>query len=139
MGTWYTIGVCAGLGVALAVSLSGALAATRRGLAVAAVLAAAGAAGVALVLFSWPQAVAAAVGATLGALGAAPVVRGTLQRGGTRGGTAALVVVAALVLALLALIPVAGYVEAVALPALAARLRRRGGARYAGLRVLARD
>jgi hypothetical protein len=43
------------------------------------------------------------------------------------------------VLALLALIPLVGYLEAVAVPAVAARLRRRAGARYAGLRVLARD
>jgi len=32
-----------------------------------------------------------------------------------------------------------GYVEALGLPALAARLRKRGGERYAGLRILARD
>ena len=42
-------------------------------------------------------------------------------------------------LAGLALIPGAGYLEAVALPALAARLRRSQADRYAGLRSLARD
>jgi hypothetical protein len=67
------------------------------------------------------------------------VVGGTLRRGGTRGGTAALVGLAALGLAALALIPVVGYLEAVALPALAARARRRRPERYAGLRSLARD
>ena len=64
---------------------------------------------------------------------------GTLDRGGTRGGTALLVGLASLVLAALALIPFVGYLEAVAVPALAARARRRRPERYAGLRSLARD
>jgi hypothetical protein len=66
-------------------------------------------------------------------------VRGTLQRGGTRVGTATLVGLGAIVLAALALIPGVGYAEAVVIPALATRLRRRNGERYAGLRILARD
>jgi hypothetical protein len=65
-------------------------------------------------------------------------VRGALRRGGTAGGTAALVAVAALVAAGLAWIPVVGYLEALALPAFAARLRRREPERYAGLRTLAK-
>jgi hypothetical protein len=43
------------------------------------------------------------------------------------------------VLAALAFIPIVGYLEAIALPALAARLRRTQADRYAGLRSLARD
>ena len=43
-----------------------------------------------------------------------------------------------LVLFLVALIPVAGYLEAIALPVVAARARRRAGEKYAGLRSLAR-
>ena len=43
------------------------------------------------------------------------------------------------VVAALGLIPGVGYLEALALPALGARIRRRGGERYAGLRILARD
>ena len=39
----------------------------------------------------------------------------------------------------LAVIPFAGYLEAVAIPLLAARARRRRPERYAGLRSLARD
>ncbi|MBA2475418.1 MAG: hypothetical protein H0V40_05630, partial [Actinobacteria bacterium] len=81
----------------------------------------------------------AGVGGALGALGASQVVRGALRRGGTRGGTGILVALAAVVLALLALIPVVGYLEALVVPALAARLRRRTPERYAGLRTLARD
>ena len=48
-----------------------------------------------------------------GRLGAAPLVAGTLRRGGTRVGTAALLGAAALVVAALAFIPIVGYLEAV--------------------------
>ena len=77
-------------------------------------------------------------GALAGAFGAAVIVRGALRRGGTRGGTALLVAGAALIAAALAWIPVVGFVEAIALPALAVRLRRRAPERYAGLRTLAK-
>jgi hypothetical protein len=66
-------------------------------------------------------------------------VNRTVEGGGTRGGTAALVAGISLVLAALALIPFVGYLEAAAVPALAARAKRRGPTRYAGLRSLARD
>jgi hypothetical protein len=39
----------------------------------------------------------------------------------------------------LAFVPLVGFLEAAALPALAVRLRRRDSSRYAGLRILARD
>jgi hypothetical protein len=74
-----------------------------------------------------------------GAIGSAPLVRGTLRRGGTRGGTALLLALAALVGAALAFVPVLGYLEAVAVPVLGARLRARAPERHAGLRSLARD
>jgi hypothetical protein len=45
----------------------------------------------------------------------------------------------ALALAALAAVPVFGYVEALVVPVLALRMRRGGGGRYAGLRILARD
>ena len=82
---------------------------------------------------------AGGVGGILGALGALPLVAGSLGRGGTRAATALLVVLGAAVVAALAFVPVVGYVEALALPALGLRLRRRAGKRYAGLRTLARD
>jgi hypothetical protein len=44
-----------------------------------------------------------------------------------------------LVFALLAFIPVVGYIEAVTAPVVGGRLRRRAGEKYAGLRVLAKD
>jgi hypothetical protein len=97
----------------------------------------AGAAGVAL--FGWPEAAAGLLGGVSGGLGAIPVVRGALRRGGTRAGLGLLVAAGALGLALLAFVPVLGYLEAVALPGLALRLRARQPERHAGLRILARD
>jgi hypothetical protein len=91
------------------------------------------------VLEDWPAAAAGGIAAVLAVLGTSPVVRGALARGGTRGGTAALVAGVAVVIGLLALIPVLGYLIAVALPAVGARLRRRRSDRHAGLRILARD
>ena len=135
MGTWYTIGLFAGLGAALGVAASGAL---RRwlpaaGVSVIAVVV------VAVVVSHWEQAAGGGVGAVLGALGSAPLVAGTLRRGGTRGGTAALLALGALVGAGLAFVPVVGYLEALAVPLFGLRLRRRTPDRHAGLRTLARD
>ena len=45
----------------------------------------------------------------------------------------------AIVVAGLAFVPIVGYVELVAVPAVGMRLRHRAGKRYAGLRTLARD
>ena len=54
------------------------------------------------------------------------------------GATAFLLLGVAVVVGLLALIPVVGYVEAVVLPVLAARRARRSPEKYAGLRSLAK-
>jgi len=139
VGGWYTIGLATGLGVALGVLLSGALGSARLGFPVALLLGAAAGAGLGLVLFGPPEALGGAVGGALGGAGAVELVRGALGRGGTRGATALLVAGGAVLLAALALIPLVGYVEAVVAPALAARLRRRAGRTYAGLRILNRD
>jgi hypothetical protein len=135
VGAWYSIGVVVGIGTALGVA---AIAAVLR-LPVAVVLAAAVAVAVGLAFWGWPEAVGGAVGAACGAFGAAPFVAGTLRRGGTRGGTALLLAAAALVGAALAFIPIVGYLEAVAVLVLGARLRRRAPETHAGLRTLARD
>jgi hypothetical protein len=139
METAYTAGLLAGLGAAVGVLLAGILA----GLGRAAVLAALGAAmlgaAAGYLAFDWPQAASGALGGLLGGAGAAPVAQGTLRRGGTRGGTAALVALGALILGVLALVPGVGFLEALGIPAFATRLRRRGGETYAGLRTLARD
>src|SRR5258708_5425519 len=121
MGGWYWIGVCAGLGAAAGVLLAG----IAGRAVVAAVVAAAAGVGIGFAVHGWTDAVVGAAGGLLGALGAATVVRGALGRGGTRGGTGLLVGAAALMVAGLAFVPVVGYLEALALPALAARLRRR--------------
>jgi len=144
MGGWYWIGVCAGLGAGAGVLLAGLAGATRTVLIAAGVLALAAGAGIGIGVDGrwpggWGDVVAGVLGALAGALGTAQIVSGALRRGGTRGATAALVAGAALVVAAFALVPVLGYLEALALPALAARLRKRAPERYAGLRTLAKD
>jgi hypothetical protein len=144
MGGWYWIGVCAGLGAGAGVLLAGLAGATRMVLIAAGVLALGAGAGIGIGIDGrwpggWGDVVAGVLGALAGALGTAQIVSGALRRGGTRGATAALVAGGALIVAALALVPVLGYLEALALPALAARLRKRAPERYAGLRTLAKD
>jgi hypothetical protein len=132
--------VSVGLGAGAGVLVAGV--AARVAIAAAVVALAAGA-GIGFAIDAWQpggwgDVLGAALGGFAGALGAAQVVRGALRRGGTRGGTATLVAGAALVAAGLAWVPVVGYLEALALPAVAARLRRRAPERYAGLRTLAK-
>jgi hypothetical protein len=135
---WYEIGITVGLGVAAGVLFAGLLA--RRRFGVWAALAGALVAGAALglVIESWSGLAGAVVGAAVGAVSAAMVARGALRRGATSGGTAVLLGGAAAVVALLALIPIVGYLLAVAVPALAVRRARREPERHAGLRSLAR-
>ena len=140
MSGWYWIGVSVGFGAAAGVLVSGFAA---RLAALAIVLATAAGLGLGFAVDawqpgSWGDIVGGALGGLAGALGAVQIVRGALRRGGTSGGTAALVTGAAVVVAGLAWIPVVGYLTAVALPAVAARLRRRSPERYAGLRTLAK-
>ena len=119
--------------------LAGLVASSRAGIAAAVITGAGAGLGIGLAFFHSAQGVGGVCGAVLGAAGAAVVVRGTLRRGGTVGGTAALIAGAAVVLAGLAFVPAVGYLEAVVVPALGLRLRRRIPERYAGLRTLARD
>ena len=139
MGGWYWIGVAVGLGVAVGVLLAGVLVGTRAAIAGALVVAVAAGLGVGLLIGDWGEAIGGAIGGALGMIGSAPVAAGSLRRGGGRFGTAVFFGVAALVIAALAWVPVVGYLEALVVPALAARLRRRAPERYAGLRSLARD
>jgi hypothetical protein len=139
MGSWYWIGVCAGLGVGIGVLLAGLFAGTRIALTAALVLAAGIGVAIGFGLGQWDEAVGGGAGGALGAVGAAQLVMGTLRRGGARFGTAVFVGIAAIVLAAVAWIPIVGYLEATLVPAFAARLRGRAPERYAGLRSLARD
>jgi hypothetical protein len=137
--SWWTIGIDVGFGVALGVLFAGIAGGRRLVVAVAFLLAAAAAAVIGLLVWRWDNAVGGIAGALVGAAAGGQVVAGARRRGGTHAGLAVLVAGAALVVAALAVVPVVGYLEAIALPALAARLRRRSPDRYAGLRTLARD
>lgn len=144
MGSWYWIGVSAGLGVAAGVLLAGFVGTARAALIAGAI--AAGGAGAALgygigawQTGGWIDRIVGIAAGVVGAIGAGQIVVGTLRRGGTRGGTATLFAGAALVAAGASFIPIVGYLEAPAVAALAGRLRRTRPERYAGLRTLARD
>jgi hypothetical protein len=133
------VGVFLGLGVGLGVVLAGLLGTTRWALAGGAVLGAALGIGLGFGLGGIEDGVAGGLGGLFGAAGTQRLLSGTLRRGGTRVAAAALLGFAGLLIAVLAFVPLVGFVEAAALPALAARLRRREPDRYAGLRSLARD
>jgi hypothetical protein len=135
VGDWYTIGILVGVGAALGVAATGVLRRALAGLVVAVVVAVA----LGFAFAQWDEAAGGLVGAVCGALGSAPLVAGALRRGGTRGGTALLLGLVALAGAALAFVPAVGYLEAVAVPILGARLRRRSPDTHAGLRTLARD
>jgi hypothetical protein len=135
----YRIGVAAGIGAAAALAAAGWLARSRAGAIAAIFVGAAVGVVVGFALDNWTEALAGAIGGFLGGLGAIPLAAGTLRRGGTTMGTGILVSLAGILLAALAFVPLVGYLEALGLPALAARARRREPERYAGLRTLARD
>jgi len=105
----------------------------------AALLAVVAGIGIGLLVGDWAEAAAGGIGGLLGAVGSVLVVSGALRAGGTRLGTAVLVVVVGLGLAALAFVPALGYAEAALVPLLAVRASRRGSSRYAGLRILAKD
>jgi len=138
MGSWYTIGLCLGLGLGIGVVLVGILGSNVLGVGVGALVATAAGAAAGIAIGDTGEVVAGGVGGFIGALAAAAVVHGALRRGGTRVGIAAYVGVLGLLICLLALIPALGYVEVVAIPLLAARMRGREAARFAGLRTLAK-
>jgi len=138
MGSWYTIGLCLGLGLGIGVVLVGILGSNVLGIAVGTIVGAALGAVIGFAIGDAAEVVAGGIGGFLGALASAAVVHGALRRGGTRIGIAAYVGVLGLVICLLALVPAVGYVEAVAIPLLAARMRGREAARFAGLRTLAK-
>ena len=138
MGNWYTIGLCLGLGVALGVIVSGILGSNVIGVGAGALVGVALGVLIGLEVGETEEAVACALGVVVGSLSAAVAVRGALRRGATRFGTGAYLSAVGILVALLALVPIVGYVVAVAVPALAARMRGRQAARFAGLRTLAK-
>lgn len=139
MGLWYWLGVALGLGVAIGTVVAGLIAPARAGVLLAAITAAAAGYGLAFVFVEPLTALSGAAAGVAGAVAIGPLCRRTLTRGGTRGATAALLLLLGLVVGGLAFVPVLGYLELVLAVLLAWRLRGGGGDRYAGLRVLARD
>jgi hypothetical protein len=138
MGSWYTIGLCLGLGLAIGVILAGLLASTTVGASAATLVATAGGAVTGVLIGDTAELIAGGVAGFLGGVSAAVVVSGALRRGATRVGTAAYLGATGVLVILLALIPIVGYVEVVVVPLLAARMRGRQAARFAGLRTLAK-
>jgi len=138
VGSWYTVGLCLGLGLGLGIVLVGILGSNVLGVGVGTIVGVAIGAVVGFAIGGAAETIAGGVGGFLGALAAAAVVHGALRRGGTRIGIAAYVGVLGLLVCVLALVPAVGYVEAVAIPLLAARMRGRQAARFAGLRTLAK-
>jgi hypothetical protein len=138
VGDWYEIGVALGLGLAAGLLLAGILAGWRYGLIVSVIGALAIGVAAGLLVKGWLGLPGSLLGAVLGAASASIVARGALRRGATPGGTAFLIGSASIAVGLLALVPVAGYVMAVLVPALAARRARNEPDRHAGLRTLAK-
>ncbi len=138
MGDWYEIGVTLGLGLAAGLLLAGLLAAWRYGLLTSVLGALAVGAVAGLLVKGWIGLPGALLGGLVGAASASVIARGALRRGATTGGTAFLIGSAAIVVGMLALVPVLGYVMAVVVPAVAARRARQEPDRHAGLRSLAK-
>jgi hypothetical protein len=138
MGAWYTIGLCLGLGLGIGVILAGLLGVNGVGVGVAAILSVVAGAAVGVVVGDLAETIAGGGAGAVGALSAAAVVHGAMRRGATRIGIAAFLGDGGLLAGLLALVPVVGYVEVILLPTLAARMRGRQAARFAGLRTLAK-
>ncbi len=138
MGSWYTIGLCLGLGLGLSIVITGILGTNVLGIGAAAIVGAVLGGSIGFLIGDTAETLAGAVGGVLGALAAAAVVVGALRRGATRFGVGAYMGALGVLVCLVALIPIAGYGLAVALPVLAARLRGQQAARFAGLRTLAK-
>jgi hypothetical protein len=138
VGSWYAIGLCLGLGLGLSVAITGILGTNVLGIGAAAVAGAVLGGAIGLLIGEAPETIAGALGGVLGALSAATVVVGALRRGATRFGVGAYMGALGVLVCLVALVPLAGYAMAVALPLLAVRMRGRQAARFAGLRTLAK-
>ncbi len=134
----WLIGIAAGAGAALGLVAAGLLARYDRAALWAAVLALVAGGALGVLVVDWKAGVAGAVAGALAGFGAGVFARGAVRRGGTVGGTAVLLAGAAVVAFALGLIPIVGFLEALAIPALALRARQQAGEKYAGLRTLAK-
>src|SRR4029079_19608900 len=82
VGSWYTIGLCLGLGLGLSVAITGSLGVTVLWIGAAAVVGPGLDGAIGLLIGDTAETVAGAIGGVLGALSAAAVVVGALRRGG---------------------------------------------------------
>ena len=138
MGAWYTIGLSLGVGLGIGILFVALLGASRAAVLLAAVGAAVLGGLVGVAVGDTAEPITGAAAGLAGAACGGAVVLGAARRGATRLGLAALMGGAGVLLALLALVPLLGYLEAVALPLLTLRMRRRQAPRFAGLRTLAK-
>jgi hypothetical protein len=138
VGNWYTLGLAVGIGLAIGIATTAILGANVLNVTAAAVIGAGLGALFGVVIGETDEAIACAIGAVLGSVAAAVAVRGALRRGATRFGTGAYLCAVGVFVALLALVPILGYVLAVAVPTIALRMRGQQAARFAGLRTLAK-
>src|SRR3954464_2038885 len=93
MGSWYWIGVAAGIGTAAGMAIATLVPVGRAGAGIAAVLGAGAGLGLGLLVGDWIAAAVGAVGGALGALSAVPVVANAVRGGGTRLGIGVWVIV----------------------------------------------
>jgi hypothetical protein len=134
----WLMGIAAGIGTALGLAAAGAFARSDRAPLLAAAVALVGGGLIGWLLFDWKAGLVGAIAGALGGVGAGTFARGAVRRGGTLGGTAVILVGAALLALALSFIPIVGFLEAIAIPVVGLRSRRRAGEKYAGLRTLAK-
>jgi hypothetical protein len=134
----WLIGMAAGAGVALGLVAAGVFARSGRAPVLAAVAALVGGGLIGWLVFDWKAGVVGAVAGALSGFGAGTFARGAVRRGGTPGGTATILVAAAVLALAVSFIPIVGFVEAIAIPVVGLRSRQRAGEKYAGLRTLAK-
>ena len=87
MGSWYWIGVAAGIGTAAGMAIATLVPVGRAGAGLAALLGAGAGLGLGLLVGDWIAAAAGAVGGALGALSTVPVIVAAIRGGGTRLGS----------------------------------------------------
>jgi hypothetical protein len=134
----WLMGIAAGIGTALGLAAAGAFARSDRAPLLAAAVALVGGGLLGWLLFDWKAGLVGAIAGLLSGFGAGTFARGAVRRGGTPGGTAVILVGAALLALALSFIPIVGFVEAIAIPVVGLRSRQRAGEKYAGLRTLAK-
>jgi hypothetical protein len=134
----WLMGIAAGIGTALGLAAAGAFARSDRAPLLAAAVALVGGGLLGWLLFDWKAGLVGAIAGVLSGFGAGTFARGAVRRGGTPGGTAVILVGAALLALALSFIPIVGFVEAIAIPVVGLRSRQRAGEKYAGLRTLAK-